>query len=653
MTAAPTLNQAVGLHQSGRLDDAETLYRRILQQDSRNADALHLLGVLNLQRGALETARTLISDAIAIAPDHPFYLSNLGIVFLESGAADDAIEQFSKALAIDPSYLDARYNLGNARMARGDVTGAAEEFSRVAEAEPAHLSAANNYALCLAEMGRLTDAAAVLDDVVKRAPQDLQTRTNIGKVLQRLHRADEALLHYETALAELPDDLALCNGRAAALIEAGRFDDAAVAVDFVLTRAPDDQDALLNLANLQARMEDLDAATETFRRLIHVNPEHAGAWNNLGSLLWRHYRYEEALDAIRRALALRPAHPETLDNYALALAASGAADEAIAVFNSALDASPHHAELTFDRAHLALALGQYGAGARDYRSRPGIQQRAGSLFRDRLPDDLTGRTITVEADQGLGDEIFFLRFMPQLRARGARTCYAGESRLVDMLQRAAIADTVMALSDGPAGDADTRTVAVGDLPYILGMSDDDTPPQSLSIPPLADRVNAVRERLQQLGPPPYIGVTWRAGTAGRRDAIFKEVPLEDYARALQDIAGTVIAIQRLPREGELERFAECLGKPAHDMTDVNDDLEAMLALTGMLDEYVCVSNTNVHLRATQGRACRMLVPHPAEFRWMYEGPESPWFPGSPIYRQGRDGDWTPALRALRADLLPD
>ena len=81
------------------------------------------------------------------------------------------------------------------------------------------------------------------------------------------------------------------------------------------------------------------------------------------------------------------------------------------------------------------------------------------------------------------------------------------------------------------------------------------------------------------------------------------------------------------------------------------DLEAMLALLGLLDDYVCVSNTNVHLRAARGGTCRVLVPLPPEFRWMAEGNYSPWYPGTRIYRQQPDVDWAPALAELKADMM--
>ena len=132
--------------------------------------------------------------------------------------------------------------------------------------------------------------------------------------------------------------------------------------------------------------------------------------------------------------------------------------------------------------------------------------------------------------------------------------------------------------------------------------------------------------------------------------MFKNAPLDRLATALGAAPGTMIALQRAPEPGELDRLAAALGRPVHDLTALNDDLEAMLALVAALDDYVAVSNTNVHLRAAVGRASRVLVPNPPEFRWMAEGRESLWFPGTTVYRQETDQDWTLALADLASDL---
>ena len=85
----------------------------------------------------------------------------------------------------------------------------------------------------------------------------------------------------------------------------------------------------------------------------------------------------------------------------------------------------------------------------------------------------------------------------------------------------------------------------------------------------------------------------------------------------------------------------------HDFTALNEELEGMLALLALVDDYVGVSNTNLYLRAGVGRAARILVRCPAEWRWMSSGSASPWCPGFTVYRQSMDGDWTHGARGAR------
>ena len=132
--------------------------------------------------------------------------------------------------------------------------------------------------------------------------------------------------------------------------------------------------------------------------------------------------------------------------------------------------------------------------------------------------------------------------------------------------------------------------------------------------------------------------------------VYKATPKERIAAALAPVEARIIALQRRPEDGEVAEFVRMLGRDVLDLTAMNLDLEDMLALVGLLDDQVCVSNTNVHLAATRGRTCRLLIPHPPEFRWMARGDESPWFPGMRVYRQAPDGDWQGAMDDLAREL---
>ena len=161
--------------------------------------------------------------------------------------------------------------------------------------------------------------------------------------------------------------------------------------------------------------------------------------------------------------------------------------------------------------------------------------------------------------------------------------------------------------------------------------------------------------LAGIGPGPYLGITWWAGTRqqqlrpGERLA-HREVPVDLLANMLRPLKATILVMQRLPEAEELQRLEGRLGRPVHNMSRYNDDLEGMLALLGALDEYIGVDNTNMHLASSIGKPCRILVPHPPEWRMGITGTTSPWFPGFSLYRQSITGDWSEAIRQLGIDL---
>ena len=193
------------------------------------------------------------------------------------------------------------------------------------------------------------------------------------------------------------------------------------------------------------------------------------------------------------------------------------------------------------------------------------------------------------------------------------------------------------------------------MPALLG-SDEAPPAWPLAVAP-ADEL-AARARLDALGPGPWLAVTWRAGTdvargrefGAERSLLSKAAPAAALGGALRGWRGSVMLLQRGAREGEAAAFAAALQAPAHDLSALGDDLRALAATLAAVDDYVAVSNTNVHLMAGLGRRARVLVPQPPEWRWMHEG-ASPWFPGFPVYRQPPSRDWGSPLAGLRKDLI--
>jgi hypothetical protein len=186
-----------------------------------------------------------------------------------------------------------------------------------------------------------------------------------------------------------------------------------------------------------------------------------------------------------------------------------------------------------------------------------------------------------------------------------------------------------------------ENVFVGDLPWLLAADNPVLFPPPLGIAPQPHRVERLRGKLGTLGARPIVALTWRAGTAapGPVRTQLKEIAPASLGDALKGIAATWISVQRLPPAGEREALAQALGAPVHDFSSANDDLEEILALLSVVDEYVGVSNANAHLRAGLGASMKVLVPHPPEWRWGLTGPRSPWFPTIKVLRQAANSGW--------------
>jgi Flp pilus assembly protein TadD len=641
-----TLQQAFAAFQHGRAADCVGLCETILARRAGDPVALHLLGAARHRLGDVQGAVHALTRAATLDPRNAEVHANLGAALRAAGNAAAAIESLRRAVALRPDAVPARYNLGNALAQLGRHEEAIAAYRNAVTLDPAHAPAYNNLGLALKAVGRREESVAAWRRSVAVQPAQRDAHLNFGRALLEAGNAEDALFHFDAALKAAPGDPDLHSERGVALLELDRIDEAVAALRAAVSLNPGHCDARINLGSALCLAGRADQGAAEFTAALAAGAEDADTLSNLGAALDVVGSRDNARDALSRALALAPDHADALNNMGESLRNEGRFEEAIACYDRALTGAADHPVARFGRATARLAIGRFAAGWRDYLARPSMAQPRGH-HRTPLPASLAGAHVLVEGDQGLGDEIFFLRFIGRLGERGARVSYRPDPRLAAMLRRAALFDCVLA--PGAASEPADFRIAVGDLPFLLG-HDDATPlPPSVRLSPLPKQVADMRERLGTCGPPPYLGLSWRAGTRDRRRALFKEVPSTAFA-ALRGVDGTWVALQRAPDPDELDAVAAALQAPLHDLSALNSELESMLALVGLLDDYVCVSNTNIHLAAARERACRILVPNPPEFRWMAAGDESPWFPGMRTYRQAVDGDWTGAFAALARDL---
>lgn len=645
-SARAHLETGLRAHRAGDLDAALGAYAAALAEDPGNPDASHLLGVVLAETGRPEEALPHLERAAKGYRQQPEVVANLAQAYLATGRHDDAANAFRKAARLAPQ--NPQYSVG--------------------------------LAAALGSAGKLDEAEALLTRTCSRFPKAALAWLNLGHVKRDKGQTDEALSAYEKAAVIEPTLAAAHNSIGRMHHVALRFDRAEAAFRRCLAVAPGDLAGLFNLASVTIDRGDLIEAERVSRELVARAPQLADAHTLLAAALGQQGKLWQAREAYARAAELAPHDAKVQENYATALLESGCAAEGLRLLTHMLARGTASQGAQQVLGTWLLAHGQLADGWRDYRERPTalrLREKYAALpVVSSLPADLEGRHVCVLREQGIGDEVFLLRYAELLAARGARITYRGSPKVVPLLRRLTYLEAITDdLTPPPRADA---YVLLGDLPALLHAHDasavvqattqpcvvrdferairlywPEVPP-TIALAPAPEKRLEVERRLALAGPPPYIGLTWRAGTKPDEQkadwVLHKEVRLEALASALKGARGTLIALQRNPGAGEIEALSRLLGRELHDLTSLNDDLEGMLGVLAVIDDYVGVSNTNMHLRAAAGKAARVLVPAPAEWRWMQLGAASPWFPGFTIYRQSLDGDWTPAFERLEGDL---
>jgi predicted O-linked N-acetylglucosamine transferase (SPINDLY family) len=264
-------------HQAGRLNDAEPLYRQILQADARHVDALHLLGVLSHQAGRNEAAVELITKAIAGNGRVPAFHNNLGNALRAQGKLAEAEASYLRALSGKPDYVEAHYNLGVALQDQGKLAEAAASYERALRHRPTHVEAHSNLGNTLQAQGKPEQAMACYRRAIALKPDFAQAHSNLGNVLKLQGRSAEALDCYDRALALKPDYGEAHGNRGIVLLEQGKLDEALAAFERALAHQPHNAEAHSNLGRALTEQGKRDRALACYQRALALKPDYAGA----------------------------------------------------------------------------------------------------------------------------------------------------------------------------------------------------------------------------------------------------------------------------------------------------------------------------------------------------------------------------------------
>ena len=409
-------------------------------------------------------------------------------------------------------------------------------------------------------------------------------------------------------------------------------------------------DAWTLLGILQQRLGRPHAAEAAYRTALRARPDYADAWTNLGNLLRTRDDRVGALQAFQHAMRCAPRSPEPAYNLGVALEQFGLHDGALAAFQAAIECDPGHAGAHWNSALALLRAGRFDEGFREYewrfrRNEPAPRDYAQPAW-DGAP--LEGRTILVWAEQGFGDALQFLRFVPEVARRGGRVVLEVMDGLQGLASRIPGVATVVARGTG-LPPFDTH-VALMSLPHVLGLAPSTPRASAPYLRACATRRARMRERLATQGHAPGrelgIGLVW-AGNPSLRNSRERSPGLA-VVRPLMDIPGVrVFSLQKGAGRAELAD-AEL---PPHviDLDAAIADFDDTAAIIANLDIVVTCDTAVAHLAGALGKPTFVLLPHTPDWRYGLAADSTAWYPSMRLFRQAAPGDWAGVLaRVTRA-----
>jgi tetratricopeptide (TPR) repeat protein/ADP-heptose:LPS heptosyltransferase len=572
------LKDAVALHRAGKLEEAARLYRDVLAVQPDQPDTLALLsGVLTAQ-GAYDEAIALIEKAVARDPDAALFRLHHGNALMQAKRMDEAASAFRAAIKLKPDLAEAHYNLANVLRAANNWTGAIDAYTRAIAVNPNYAEAHNNLAL--------------------------------------------------------------------SYVHEKRYDEAFKEAEKATTLAPDYGEGWVTVCNVAEKVNDYKTGLAAGEKAIALLPGNHFAWFGYGIILNRLDRHEEAVAAYKRALELKPGREDIWDNLGQTHQSLNRLEDAEAAFRKTIEVAGQViagegaraiAEDEYGHRHWHLALlellrGKYKEGFARYRSR---FKKVGGLQRPSYSrplwkgEDLTGKTILITDEQGMGDTLMLARYLPHLKQRGAKIIFSVHPALEPLFKGWPGADTIIV--HGATVSAYDCYASVFDLPYIFGTTLATIPAQVPYLPQLPpdDKTLIKGDRR------PKVGVVWGGNPLHTNDQR-RSIPLAIFAAIFSEKNVQFFSFNRDMKEGDAVLLPNY---PVIDLTKGLNNFADAARLVGQMDLVITCDTATAHLAGGLGKSVWVLLPFAPDWRWLLDRSDSVWYPSARLFRQPRIGDW--------------
>ena len=620
-TVQEKLSRAVSLHQQGNLLEAGQLYAEILKSNKTHVDALQLLGLIHHQTNNSAEAERLLAKAIRLSPKVAAFHYNYGLILHRLGRFGEAVQSYDRAIALKADYAEAHLNRG----------------------------------LSLQEFGQFDEALRSCDRAIALRPDFAEAHSARGSALQELRRLDEAVASFDRAIALNSDYVEAHYNRGNALNGLSRFDDALASYDCAVALKPDFAEAYCNRGAALKELKRFDEALASYDRAIALNPNYAEAYTNRGAVFKELRRFDEAIAGHERAIALKPDFADAHFNRGLALHDLNRFDEALASYDRAIRLNSDLAAALWNKCVTLLAVGDYENGwtLYDWRWTGEVATTMPLITSKPAWCGVPHKRVLAWAEQGVGDELMFGALLPELQEISSRVIAKVDARLIPLFARSMPKEITFVANPGVVDEKDyDEHVALGGLCRYFRLSEASFGATRNGY--LVDdkaRTAVIRKTLMaEAAGKRLCGISWRSTNA--KTGSDRSLDLKTFVEMLPSDKLQFVSLQYGDTAEEIERVKSELGVTVLSYKDVDNfkDIDGLASLIQACDVVVSIDNTTVHLAGALGKDTRVLLPLIAEWRWLVDRDDSPWYASVKLYRQVRDRDWSVSFEKLKTDL---
>jgi hypothetical protein len=408
---------------------------------------------------------------------------------------------------------------------------------------------------------------------------------------------------------------------------------------------------LVKQAQDKLEQKEFDQAYDFAQRALAINPNAPMAHQVIGRVLLKRDQPAEALPALHKAIAIRPDWVGVQNCIGQCHMMLGELAEAQKYFDRALSIEPGHAQAHFNRACACLKQERYKEGWVEYEWR----WPAGLVTRTPIPrprwdgSPLNGKSILIHTEQGMGDVLQFMRFLPLVKseAGAGRLVFACQKAMQSLLKPTACVDEWFPI-DEPANITFDFYAPLLSLPGLLGIDGNSLKQPIPYVFADSHRIERWRKTIGEM-PGLKVGLCWQGSPTFEGDHI-RSIPLKHFAPLGKVPSVTLISLQTMVGVEQIEAFAQTT--PLRVLEDLDKDgaFVDRAAILSHLDLLVTSDTSLAHLAGAMGRPVWILLSTGSDWRWLMDRTDSPWYPSMRLFRQKQLGDWPAVMQDVVGEL---